>query len=162
MSTKYIKIAVLGGTGKAGKYLLRELIRQGYSVKALVRDPRKIERSDPSLEIIQGNAREYESIHTLLSGCEAIISTLGPSGKEPDTCSIATGHILKAMHELNIHRFIEVAGLGIDAPGDKKGLLTRSLAGMMKWFASAIIADRQKDYELLAHSTIQWTLFVVP
>ncbi len=33
---------------------------------------------------------------------------------------------------------------------------------MMKWFASAIIADRQKDYELLTHSTIQWTVVRCP
>lgn len=162
MPTKYKKIAVLGGTGKAGKYLIRELISQGYVVKALARDPRKMELSDPSLSVIQGNAREYEYIHRLLSDCDAVISTLGPSRNEPDTCSIAVGHIIKAMQVLNIQRFIEVAGLGIDTPGDKKGILTRSLVAVMKLFASAVIADRQKDYELLRQSNILWTVVRCP
>lgn len=162
MPTKYKKIAVLGGTGKAGKYLIRELISQGYVVKALARDPRKMELSDPSLSVIQGNAREYEYIHRLLSDCDAAISTLGPSRNEPDTCSIAVGHIIKAMQVLNIQRFIEVAGLGIDTPGDKKGILTRSLVAVMKLFASAVIADRQKDYELLRQSNILWTVVRCP
>lgn len=162
MPTKYKKIAVLGGTGKAGKYLIRELISQGYVVKALARDPRKMELSDPSLSVIQGNAREYECIHRLLSDCDAVISTLGPSRNEPDTCSIAVGHIIKAMQVLNIQRFIEVAGLGIDTPGDKKGILTRSLVAVMKLFASAVIADRQKDYELLGQSNILWTVVRCP
>jgi putative NADH-flavin reductase len=162
MATVYKKIAVLGGTGKAGKYLIRELFRQGYLVKALARDPLKMEPSSQTTEIIRGNAREYESVRNLLSGCDAVISTLGPSRNEPDTCSIAAGHILKAMDELNIHRFIEVAGLGIDTPDDNKGTLTRALVGIMKWFASAVIADRQKDYELLKNSDIRWTIVRCP
>jgi putative NADH-flavin reductase len=162
MPTVYKKIAVLGGTGKAGKYLIKELIRQGYKIKALARDPRKFEQSDPLLEVIPGNARDYQSILNLLSECDAVISTLGPSRNEPDTCSIAAGNIIKAMQALNISRFIEVAGLGIDTPEDKKGLLTRILVSIMRWFASTVIDDRQKDFELLKNSNIQWTIVRCP
>jgi putative NADH-flavin reductase len=162
MPTEYKKIAVLGGTGKAGKYLIKELIRQGYHIKALARNPGKFKQSDPSLEVVPGNAREYQSILNLLSECDAVISTLGPSGNEPDTCSIATGHMIKAMQALNISRFIEVAGLGIDTPEDKKGIFTRLLVAIMRWFASSVIYDRQKDYELLKNSNIQWTIVRCP
>ncbi len=162
MSIVHKKIAVLGGTGNAGKYLVRELIRQGYFVRALARDPQKMELSGPLLEVVRGNARKYESINELVSGCDAVISTLGPSRNEPDTCSLAAGHILKAMSGMNIHRFIEIAGLGIDAPGDNKGIITRSLVAMMKWFASAVIADRQKDYELVKNSHARWTIVRCP
>jgi putative NADH-flavin reductase len=162
MPTGYKKIAVLGGTGKAGKYLIRELLRQGYLVKALARDPRKIESSGPSIEIFQGNAREYDSIHTLLTDCDAVISTLGPSKNEPDTCSLAAGHIIRAMQALNIQRFIEVAGLAIDTPEDEKGVFTRVLVAIMRWFAAPVIDDRQKDYELLKNSPIQWTIVRCP
>jgi putative NADH-flavin reductase len=156
------KIAVFGGTGKAGKYLIKELIRQGYPVRALARDPGKMEVSDPSLEVIQGNAREYDAVFTLITGCDAVISTLGPSRDQPDTCSIAAGHIIKAMQAVNIRRFIEVAGLAIDTPGDKKKLWTRVLVGIMRLFASDVIDDRQKDYELLKNSSIQWTIVRCP
>jgi putative NADH-flavin reductase len=162
MPTEYKKIAVLGGTGKAGKYLIKELIRQGYHIKALARDPGKLKQSGPSLEVITGNAREYQSILNLLSECDAVISTLGPSGNEPDTCSMAAGHIIKAMQALNIRRLIEVAGLGIDTPEDKKGIFTRILVAIMRWFASSVIDDRQKDYELLKNSNIQWTIVRCP
>lgn len=156
------KIAVLGSTGKVGKYLTRELVRQGYSVKALIRDPQKMALADPSMEVIYGNALDYNSIFNLLTGCDAVISTLGPSRNEPDTCSIAVGHVIKAMKVLNLGRYIEVAGLGIDTPGDKKGLFTRTLAGIMKWFASAVIADRQKVYMMLKDSPIHWTIARCP
>jgi putative NADH-flavin reductase len=162
MATAFKKIAVLGGTGKAGKYLIKELIRQGYVVNALARDPRKFEHNLTSIEVIPGNARDYQSILNLLSECDGVISTLGPSRNEPDTCSIAAGHIIKAMQTLNIRRLIEVAGLGIDTPEDKKGFLTRMLVTIMRWFASSVIDDRQKDYELLKKSNIQWTIVRCP
>jgi putative NADH-flavin reductase len=162
MPSAFKKIAVLGGTGKAGQYLIRELIRQGYSIRALVRDPQKIGYADPLLEVIQGNALNYESILDLLSGCDAVISTLGPAKEQPDTCSIAVGHTIKAMQILSVRRYIEVAGLGIDTPEDKKGVLTRTLVTIMRWFAATVIDDRQKDYELLKNSPIKWTIVRCP
>jgi putative NADH-flavin reductase len=162
MPKGYKKIAVLGGTGRAGKYLTRELLSQGYSVKALARDPRKIEQSHPSLEVIQGNARDYDSIFMLVYGCDAVISTLGPAKDQPDTCSMAVGHIIKALQSLNIQRYIEVAGLAIDTPEDNKGILTQILVATMRLFASSVINDRQKDYELLKKSNIRWTIVRCP
>jgi putative NADH-flavin reductase len=162
MSAEFKKIAVLGGTGKAGKYLIKELIRQDYVVKALARDPLKFGQTEATIEAVSGNARDYQSILNLLSGCDAVISTLGPSRNEPDTCSIAVGHIIKVMQALNINRYIEIAGLGIDTPEDKKGLLTRILVTIMRWFASPVIDDRQKDYELLKKSNIYWTIVRCP
>src|SRR3990172_1383593 len=92
------KIAVLGGTGKAGRFLTELLIIREYQVKLLARDPGKVNLSDPLIEIVTGNARNYESVFTLLQDCDAVISTLGSSRHEPDTCSIATGHVIRAMH----------------------------------------------------------------
>jgi putative NADH-flavin reductase len=152
------KIAVIGGTGKAGKYLVSELVKQGFPIKVLSRNPEKITQESHLIEVIQGNARDYASIRSLLSGCDAVISTLGPSRSEPDTCSVAIGHIIKAMQELKIKRYIELAGLAIDTPDDKKGFQTRLIVGILKRFFPAMINDRQKGYDLLSASNLNWTI----
>ena len=154
----YKKIAVIGGTGKEGKYLISQLINQGYQIKALTRNPDKLSLTSSLVEKITGDARNYESIYTLIQGCDAVISTIGPSRKEPDTCSIVTGNVIQAMQTLNIKRYIELAGLAIDAPSDKKGFMTNLLANIMKLFFPRIIADRQKGYRLLSESDLEWTL----
>ena len=154
----YKKIAVIGGTGKAGKYLMGQLINQGYQIKALTRNPNKLSFTSSLVEKITGDARNYESIYTLLQGCDAVISTIGPSRKEPDTCSIVTGNVIQAMQTLNIKRYIELAGLAIVAPSDKKRFMTNLFVGIMKLFFPAIIADRQKGYRLLSESDLEWTL----
>ena len=43
---KYNKIAVIGGTGKAGKYLVKQLVNQGFKIKVLLRNPDKLELSN--------------------------------------------------------------------------------------------------------------------
>ena len=154
----YKKIAVIGVTGKEGKYLISQLINQGYQIKALTRNPDKLSLTSSLVEKITGDARNYESIYTLIQGCDAVISTIGPSRKEPDTCSIVTGNVIQAMQTLNIKRYIELAGLAIDAPSDKKGFMTNLLANIMKLFFPRIIADRQKGYRLLSESDLEWTL----
>jgi putative NADH-flavin reductase len=155
---QFKKIAVLGGTGKAGKYLIDNLINQGYEIKALTRNPEKLSHAGSSVEKITGDARNYESVYALIQGCDAVISTIGPSKKEPDTCSVATGHVIKAMQSLSIRRYIELAGLAIDTPSDKKGFMTKLLVGIMKLFFPAVINDRQKGYQLLSESDLDWTL----
>jgi putative NADH-flavin reductase len=154
----YKKIAVIGGTGKAGNYLIDQLINQGYQIKALTRHPEKLRHTSSLLEKITGDARNYETIFTLLQGCDAVISTLGPSKNEPDTCSIVTGHVIHAMQTLNMKRTIELAGLAIDTPSDKKGFITKLLIRIMKFIFPAIIADRQKGYRLLSESNLDWTV----
>jgi putative NADH-flavin reductase len=154
----YKKIAVIGGTGKAGNYLIDQLINQGYQIKALTRNPEKLRHTSSLLEKITGDARNYETVFTLLQGCDAVISTLGPSKNEPDTCSIVTGHVIHAMQTLNMKRTIELAGLAIDTPSDKKGFITKLLVRIMKFIFPAIIADRQKGYRLLSESNLDWTV----
>jgi putative NADH-flavin reductase len=152
------KIAIIGGTGKAGKYLVSELVKQGFTIKVLSRNPEKITQVSQLIEVVQGNARDYASIRTLITGCDAVISTLGPSRSEPDTCSVAVEHIIKAMQELKIKRYVELAGLAIDTPDDKKGFQTRLIVGILKRFFPAVINDRQKGYDLLSASNLDWTI----
>ncbi len=152
------KIAVIGGTGKAGKYLVNELVKQEFAIKMLARNPENITGHSPLIEVISGNARDYNSIRKLLTGCDAVISTLGASRSEPDTCSVAVGHIIQAMQEQHIKRYIELAGLAIDTPDDKKGWKTRLVVNLIKNLFPAIINDRQKAFDLLRASDLSWTI----
>ena len=72
-----IKIALIGGTGKSGKYLVRELINRKISFNLLVRNPEKQPESHPLIDVIQGNVRDYATVRKLTEGCQAVISTLG-------------------------------------------------------------------------------------
>jgi len=51
-----IKVAVIGGTGKSGKYLVKELIRQGFHFKILLRNPESFQINNPLVEVVKGDA----------------------------------------------------------------------------------------------------------
>jgi putative NADH-flavin reductase len=157
-----VKIAVIGGTGKSGKYLVRQLLSQGFSLKLLVRKPDTCGINSPLAEIIPGDARNPESVREFISGCQAVISTLGqPRGEDP-IFSPATTNVLRAMKELEIRRYILLTGLTVDAPGDKKGPKTAVATEWMKNNYPLTTADKQRELELLSQSDLDWTLVRLP
>lgn len=86
------KIAVIGGTGKSGKYLVKQLLDQGFHIKVLVRNPERFQIQSSFVEVIIGDVSNYEVIKALVDGSLAVISALGlgmpPS--EPTIFSLAT------------------------------------------------------------------------
>ena len=159
---KNIKVAVLGGGGRTGKYLVNQLLKQGFSIKLLLRTPEHFTIQNSQIEIIKGDAVDENTIRLLLAGCQAVISTIGQRPGEPMVASQATSNILKTMKEYNIKRYILLAGLNIDTPFDKKGEKTTLATNWMKTNYPEIQKDRQSAYDLLTHSAVDWTLVRVP
>ena len=157
-----IKIAVLGGGGRTGKYLVSELLSQGYALKLLLRNPEKFQLVSPHIEIIRGDALDLKAIRSLVNGCQAVISSIGQRQGEPLVASLATKNILQAMVEEDIKRFIQVAGINVDTPYDKKGAETAKATEWMKMNFPLIQEDRQKAYTALTLSLVKWTLVRVP
>jgi putative NADH-flavin reductase len=157
-----IKIAVLGGGGRTGKYLVTQLLSQGYNIKLLLRNPENFQLENPLIEIIKGDAIDAEAIRLLVQGCQAVISTVGQRKDEPLVASQATINILKAMTEYGIKRYILVAGLNVDTPFDKKSPETITATEWIKMTFPVIHADRQKTYSILSTSDVNWTLVRVP
>ncbi|MBA9073826.1 putative NADH-flavin reductase [Flavobacterium gossypii] len=159
-----IKIAVIGGTGKSGKYLVSTLLHQGIPFKLLVRNPAHFKTGNPLVEIIEGDVTNYNAVCQLLEGCEAVLSTLGlgipPS--EPTLFSKATDTIIRAMKEKGAHRYIVTTGLNVNTPLDKKGEKTTFATDWMYQNFPVSTANKQLEYEMLAASEIDWTLVRLP
>jgi len=158
------KIAVIGATGKAGKYLLKELMQQDFQLKLLVRNPDKIQTQNSSVQIIQGNVNSYDDVKLLLKDCDAVISMLGLGipNSEKNIFSTSTQNILKAMKEFKIDRYLVITGLNVDTPFDQKGPKTKMGTDWMKANFPETTADKQKEYEILSESNVDWTLVRLP
>jgi len=155
------KIAVIGGTGKAGRYLLQQLVSQNYSIRALTRNRHNLEETK-HVEKVIGDVTDYESVYNLVDGCDALISTLGQTKGENPVFSLAAKNIVKAMENLNIKRYIVLTGLTLDVQSDNKGFRTRMKSLVMKLLFRSIILDKQQEYKILQDSTLDWTIVRVP
>lgn len=156
------KVAVLGGSGRTGKYLVNQLLENGFSVKLLLRNPDDFTIQNSKIEIIKGDAINEESINVLLKNCQAVLSTIGQRLGEPMVASQTTKNILKAMDKHGIQRYVLLAGLNIDTPFDKKSPKTIMATDWMKTNFPEIQKDRQLTYDLLVDSKIDWTQVRVP
>lgn len=156
------KVAVLGGAGRTGKYLVSQLLEKGFTVKVLVRNPENFIIQNSNLEIIKGDAVDENAIRLLLKDCQAVMSTVGQRPGEKMVASEATKNILKVMSNYNIQRYILLAGLNIDTPFDHKSPKTIMATDWMKTNFPKIQKDRQLTYDLLVNSTVDWTQVRVP
>jgi putative NADH-flavin reductase len=157
-----IKIAVIGGTGKSGKYLVKQLLLQDYSIKLLHRKPETLQINNPLIEVVKGDARDYSAIYSLLEDCGAVLSCLSQPVGERTIFSDATRNILKAMTAHNISRYITTAGLNVDTPIDRKGAQTQFGTKWMYENYPETTTDRQVEYNLLVASNADWTMVRLP
>lgn len=156
------KLAIIGGTGKSGKYLVKQLLSQGFYFKLLLRDPENFGLKSPFVEIVKGDARDYDAVCSLVDGCQSVISTLGQPRAEPSIFSQATSNVLRAMSQYKVDRYILTTGLSVDTPLDKKGLKTKMATDWMKSNFPDTTLDKQVEFEILSKSDISWTLVRLP
>ncbi|WP_027379441.1 NAD(P)-dependent oxidoreductase [Chryseobacterium daeguense] len=155
-------IAIIGGTGKSGKYLVQQLLDNNYSIKLLLRNPDNFTIKNPLIEITKGDARNYESVNNLIKDCSLVISTLGQPKGEKSIFSDAAENIIKAMNSHEVKRYIVTTGLSVNTPFDNKNEKVKMATDWMHQNYPETTADKQKEYELLAESSLDWTLVRLP
>ena len=71
------RVLVVGATGYLGKFLVKELKRQGYWIRALSRDSQKIEPVKQYVdEVILGEVTKSETINGLCKNIDIVFSSL--------------------------------------------------------------------------------------
>ena len=155
-------VAVLGGAGKAGRYLVQELLSAGYHPRLLLRHPEKFNLSHAQLEILQGDARDPDALQTLLNGCIALISTLGhPKGETTPIIGSVTQRLITALNNASINRYIVVSSLLYTGTEQLDGYTQQAAAYMDQHFP-ANMADRRAEFQSLVASELDWTYVRVP
>ena len=144
-----MKVAVFGGTGFVGQYVIDELLAQGHEVKALVRfgSESKLE-SFSKIESVFGDVSSLESIEETLSGCNAAINLIGLIREFPskgitfeDLHFQSAKRVIHAAEKAGVKRFILMSANGVKPNGTPYQT--------SKWLAE----------QVLKGSTLDWTIF---
>jgi putative NADH-flavin reductase len=159
---KTYKIAVIGGTGKSGQYLVQNLLAKGYQIKLLLRHPEDFTLQNPLIEVVQGDARDETAIYQLIEGTDLVISTLGQPKGEKSIFSDAAKNIISVMNQHGITRYIVTTGLSVTTLSDHKNERVEMATEWMYQNYPETTTDKQKEYELLLESNLDWTLVRLP
>jgi len=74
-------ILVVGATGSIGHLVVEEAIRQGHTVRALVRTASKARQLPQDAEVVAGDVTRPETLPAAVTGVDAIVFTLGSDGE---------------------------------------------------------------------------------
>lgn len=99
-----MNIALIGASGNAGTRILAELVRRGHSVTAIARHPEKI-AATPGVTPAQGDVHDAEGLSRLLSGHDAVVSSVKFLASDPET-------LIQAVKASGVPRYLVVGGAG--------------------------------------------------
>ena len=117
-------VALLGSTGKVGGWVLEMALERGHTVRALVRNPDKLDEYSnyvmiQKLYIIQGAIDNEQRMRELVNGVDVVISTLGSRSKNNLIMNTAAEALVEALNDISerpryakLYHIYFYAGLG--------------------------------------------------
>jgi len=144
-----MRVAVLGGTGFVGRYIVDELLRQGHSVNLLIRpgSGHKAPESD-NCALIAGDLDDAAALEQLVADSDAVIYSVGILREFPDQ-----GISFQALHYEGVVR----VALAAEQAGTKRFLLMS--ANGVKPKGTAYQRTKYAAEEHLRKLGLDWTVF---
>lgn len=164
--TDAMTIAVAGATGFVGRHVVAELVRRGYTVRAMVRDIEKAGRAFAGVEdrskIVAAQARSIsnDSARALVAGAHACVNCIGiireEHGKRFEALHVGAVRALVAACEREnarsnaFERFVQISALGVSPEGraiyqktkaEGERVIRRSLLPWTIFRPSAIVGE---------------------
>lgn len=158
-----MKIALFGATGIVGNAVLKYLLQCGIEVNVLTRCSCKVRYSDSALKVFEGDVMNPKVVESVVSGCDAVIQTLGIGGKGNDSkttvVSDANKVIISCMRKKGISRYVAISAIGAgDSMAYLPGVYRRFiLPYFQKWFIP-IIDDKNRMEADIFKSDLKWTV----
>ena len=157
-------VALLGGSGRLGQYVINRLVDRGYAVRALVHRS-TLQIAPGKVETVGGDVYDPASLAKLLDGAGVVVSTLGSAAAPvPDVCTAAVRNLIPLMAGRGIERLVSTTGSAARLDSEK-GHEHRWLAvrrEMLIKHMAPMILDAEEHMRLLANSHLIWTVLRLP
>lgn len=152
-------ISLFGATGKTGRRVLDRALAAGYQVRALVRDPARLQVDSPELTVVTGDVLDPTSVAETIAGSDVVISLFGQVKGAPKTLQTdGTRLIVQAMKQQGLQRIITLSGGGLRAEGhDQPKAPDVVIRFLLKTLSGHVLADAEGHLEVLRSSGLDWT-----
>ncbi len=150
-------VAIVGGTGRTGRWVVKGALERGYVVRALARTPSKIEKNgNDNLTVIKGDATNLESIKELLSGADTVLSCLGTVKKPHYIVESGISAILAAFEVQDKKpKLVHMSAVGLGSSRDqcKKSLVWSLIVNLgFPLIGKELFADMERGENLIIES----------
>lgn len=150
-----MKLTVFGATGSIGQQLVEDALAAGHIVTAFTRHPEKIESQHENLRVVQGDVMDLPSVTGAVQGQDAVMCSLG-AGRNGIIRSEGTRHIIQAMEQASVRRFICQTTLGIGNSRSNLDFFWKYI--MFGLLLRPAYADHGRQEEYVKQSRLDWTI----
>jgi putative NADH-flavin reductase len=156
-----MKLIVLGATGGIGMEVVRQAIKRGHSVTAVVRSPERLSAFAGVIRILQGDLLNAAELRQAIDGQDAVISAFGPrvpvARSDHDLLERFARRLTDAMQHTTVKRavIVSTAFLFKDAVFPPAYLVGRL-------FFPSVVADASAMERIVMGSALDWTLVRPP
>ena len=152
------KVTLIGASGFVGTALLNELLSRGHMVKAIVRNPKKIQVTNDKLTVKAADVSDKSTLVELCKGSDVVISAYNPGWNNPSIYNDTLKNypiILNSVKEAKVERLLIVGGAGtlFCAPGLRvvdSGTIPDAIMGGVKslgeFYLNTLMKEDQLDW----------------
>lgn len=157
-----MKLTVLGGTGRTGRLLVQDLLNDGHDLILLVRDPAKAAQWADQATIVAGDIRDTGAVAESLVGADAVVSALGPVGKDTTLLRDTARILSSAMADADVTRYVGISVAGLTLEGDRKRGRDKVISWLLNRLGGELAKDKIAEHAAWATTEVDWTLVRVP
>lgn len=99
--SEQLTVLVVGATGSVGRHVVAEAVRQGHTVRALVRNQARATRLDPAAELVVGDLTRAETLVEATIGIDAVVFTQGAAYGSSDAEAVDYGAVRNVLQVLD-------------------------------------------------------------
>lgn len=152
-------LTVFGASGRSGWALIELAIANGYTVRAFVRNAKKLQAFKEKIVVFEGEFLNTPLLEKAIEGSDAVINLLGHVRNTPAFFQTnATAAILQAMQKVGVERIIALTGSGVFFQGDQPTWFDTVLSFILRWVAKDRWEDGLAMAKLFQKSDLKWTL----
>lgn len=160
-------IIIFGATGGIGREAVIYALKKGFSVKAYIRNPKKLCIEHPNLSVVTGHLNEYLKMRDAIKGCDAVVCCIGIPMRfyyTNKTSFEAHKHILEIMKEEKVFRLIDWGTPSVPFSQDKTSKLTLIPKILASLFLPIAKKEMIKIAKIIVNSNLDWTIvrFIAP
>jgi len=149
-------IVIIGASGFIGSAILKEALKRGLKVTAIVRNTEKITIVNDLLTLKKGDVMKEDDLVNLVSGADAVVSSYNPGWTNPNIYQdTLNGYqsIIRAVRRAGVKRLLVVGGAGslFVKPGVRlmeTGIIPESFMPGVKGLAEAYFSLLKPEKEL--------------
>lgn len=152
------RVLIVGASGRTGTELVDQALERGYHVTAMVREPSRLARDHPRLEIAVADVLDAGAVRRAVSGHDGVLIALGHGKFLGPTRILSTGtrNILESMRQSGVRRLVCETSLGIGDSAFRMGLY-------YTLFVIPVILpfyywDKTRQERFIAKSGLEWVI----